>query len=279
MLRQNRPQETQQDCKITDKLFDLLQKGYKMPWISKDGIAPFQALILKELIRRQEYPGSIGCIKSLDIEYGIDAAKIKAAAGEILSAGEYVEASNFWKVAMRALEKEITAVATEDLHRAERLLACYAAGALRDRCCHAESVNGLLTVTYEAEQAFSGHPSLRVVHLLDTIKAWRSGLLCGVYEECLRMKEQLCGRSKVACSAYVNKIDHVSSLYLNLKGAISNLHTMQSEIIDSHIKETMGQLENICSDLLCSMGKLAPEFDDTAADAPESEEKTDKKVA
>jgi hypothetical protein len=54
--------------------------------------------------------------------------------------------------------------------------------------------------------------SLKILHLLDVIKAWKSRLICGVVEECFKMQERFAGRVKPACGKFVDTVDKVSSI-------------------------------------------------------------------
>lgn len=246
------------DCKILEQLVDLSKKGYDIPWIKKEGISPFQELVLKELIKKPTAPGSICCLDELEEQYRIDHDKIKVAAAEVLEKGEFMQPHNFWKVTMRALEKDIMRYVDNDTNWARKLLVCYAAYALKDHSCHAESVNDLLTLTYEAEESFPDDPSLQIIHLLEVIRAWKSGLICGVVEECFKMQERFIGRVKPACSKFVETLDKMSSVYSNLKEVMGELSSSD----DGDLEGAVGELQAICDDLYEAIGMIAPIYNE-----------------
>ncbi|MCL6473311.1 MAG: hypothetical protein K6T91_10970 [Firmicutes bacterium] len=255
-------QAKDRDCRIIEQLRNLAKRGHKMPWVREDGIATFQKLILKELVKKTKVPGSINCRDELEKEFGIDLIKIKIAAAGTLAKNEALGPHNFCKVSVKALEQEILSNLQKDVGWAQRLLARYVVCTLKDRGCHAETVNDLLTVTYKAEEALPvKQPADRIIFLLSIIKAWKSGLLCGVIEECLTMQEKFVGRISPVCSNYADTIDRISCTYFNLKGIKSRLSSLGRDIQDAELRGSVNQVQAMVAEIMSTIRKSTPIYD------------------
>ncbi|HEY3373774.1 MAG TPA: hypothetical protein VGK02_01775 [Candidatus Aquicultor sp.] len=234
---------------IIEQLSDLAKRGYSLPWINEDGITPLNKLILAELINLKAVPGSIECLRELEEQHGIEHAKILSAANEVLPQGEFLQTFNFCKAAIKALENEIIQQAETDPERAEVLLARYAGCVLRERGCHVESINDLMTVLYNIDTMYCGCSSSRVTCLLNIIKAWKSGLMCGVMEECCRVQEKFAGKAQTACGDFHATINKLSVLYGEIQTIKSNLNGTPEDFTHDGLKEHAIRLQAACSSL------------------------------